>query len=252
MGSRIALPFLALAVLVLFVGGSCIIPLSQPAATNTPIPPIATRVPTKVPTKAPTPDYAATAQAQVEGYIISQLQTFELPFDTGYIGWAQTDPVAIDLEGPGGFYNTFAEDLNVSDFVIQMDMTWDTTAWPWCGIFFRSDSSYADGSFYVIYFLRFSGLPAWDIEYFRDGAFVSQLTQKYQFSNWLDINSGATNQIMLAAQDNQFKVYVNGHYEGVYYDYSSKLDQGRFAYIAYEDSGTTTCTFNNTWIWVYK
>jgi hypothetical protein len=252
---RSVLPLFAVAVLVLAVGGSCSSPLfSQPTPTNTPLPPTATATATKVPTNTPTitPDLAATAQAQLEGSIVAQLEDLELPSDTGEVGWVQTAPEVIELSGPEGFYQPFAEDLDVSDFVIQWEQTWETTAWPWCGLYFRSDASYADGDYYAIYFLRFSGLPAWDIEYNRDGLYITTLTTDFKFSNSLDINSGATNQITLAAVGNQFKLYINGHYEGVYYDFSSKLEKGRFAFYAYENSGSTTCTFDNTWVWVYK
>jgi hypothetical protein len=253
MRPKVALPFIALAGLLLTTGGLCgSLTPAEPTPTNTPLPPppTATREPTDVPTA--TVDRAATAQAQLEEQVRAALEEADLPSDTGYVGWVQTEPIDIELSGPGGFYNSFAEDLVVSDFVIRVDITWNTTAWPWCGLFFRADPSYGDGDYYAIWFLRFSGLPAYDIDYYRDGEMITQISQDYRFSDTLDINSGAINQIMLAAQGNQFKVYVNGHYEGVYYDYSSYLTEGRFAYVAYEDSGSTTCTFENAWIWVYK
>jgi hypothetical protein len=225
----------------------------SPTATVTPSP-TATRTLTPVPTntRTITPDHAATQQAQLEAGIRAQLDAAGLPSDTGYLGWMQTEPQEIPLTGTEGYYYTFAEDLNVSDFVIQTDITWDTDSWPWCGFYFRSDAQYAQGSHYTVYFLRFSGLPAWDIEYYRNSQYITRISQNYQYSSALDSGDGATNQITMAAQGNQFKVYVNGHYEGVFYDYGNYLDKGRFAFIATQRAGNTTCTFDNTWIWVYR
>ena len=56
----------------------------------------------------------------------------------------------------------------------------------------------------------------------------------------------------MSAVGNQFKVFINGNYEGRYFDDSTSLTKGNFAFLGYQDSGTTTCTFDKTWVWVYK
>jgi len=44
-----------------------------------------------------------------------------------------------------------------------------------------------------------------------------------------------------------FTAYVNGTRLGRAVD--SKLSEGRIAFFAWQESGETTCTFDNTWIW---
>jgi len=256
MRSRLSLSLLAAAILVLIAGASCTNPLSflQPTATST-LTPTATSTSTAVPTNTPTitPDRAATRQAQLAAEIRSLLDEAGLPSGTGRVGWVQTEPQEIEITGDEGYYNTFAEDVNAADFVIQTEMTWETDSWPSCGIYFRSDDQFGRGSHYTLYFLRFSGLPAWVIWYYKDGTWSTSITgQNAKFSSYMDMTDGATNAIMLAAQDNEFQLFVNGHFEGKYYDYSDYRGLGHFAFVAAQDAGHTTCSWDNTWIWVYK
>ena len=58
--------------------------------------------------------------------------------------------------------------------------------------------------------------------------------------------------MVVSAVGNKFDVYINGELEGSYRDYAKKLSGGRFAFEASQNSGTTTCTFKNTWVWLYK
>jgi hypothetical protein len=199
----------------------------------------------------PTPDYLATQRARAEEVVVSQLEELDLP-TSGYLAWVQDEPISISLTGPGGQYVTFAESVNAADFVIYGEITWDTNAWPDCGLYFRADEKYTHGDYYWLRFLRFSGLPAFDIEYYRDGEFVTNVTQNVRFSDYLDISDGATNSVALSSVGNEFNVFINGYNEGRYYDYSSYLSQGYFAFLAYQDSGDTICTFDNSWIWLYE
>ena len=45
-------------------------------------------------------------------------------------------------------------------------------------------------------FLRFSGLPAWVIEFYDDRVFKGSVTGQIKFSSALNLNSGATNQFI--------------------------------------------------------
>lgn len=265
MRRKIFHPFIALAALVILVGLACGAsgsPTPAPESTkslptDTPEP-----IPTETPAPTATPDYAATQAAQateavaaLQEEIVATLDGLDLPSDNGHVLWIQSEDVALEMIGGMNQpqYLNFAEGITASNFVLKVDMTWDTNSWPVCGIVFRASEKelkYAD--FYLIQFLRLSGLPAWDIEYYKRGYYASTITQKVRFSDALNLESGAVNQIVLHAVENNFTVYINGHRQGRYPDFSSILKEGSFAVSGFQDGGETTCTFSNGWIWAYK
>lgn len=225
------------------------------AATETPVPtdtPLPTSTSTPKPTATATPNLRATQAAEQELAIRNFLTSLDLPADTGSIGWVQDQEVSIDVQGLDWQVDPFAADVIAGDFVLYTQITWETDAWPFCGILFRSDGRGGYGDWYEFDILRFSGLPAFGISYYKDGTFINYPSDKWRFSSFLDLDDGATNEIVLAAQDNQFKVYINGNFEGQYYDWSSRLSEGSFLFSVYQESGNTTCTFDNSWIWLYK
>lgn len=223
-----------------------------PTSTTT-LTPLPTSTNTPKPTATATPNLKATLAAQQEQEVKSWLAKYELSTDTGSLGWHQDKKISIKMTGPThNKYATFAEDLEVSDFVLYTEMTWDTNGWPVCGAWVRADTQWQKGDRYVYQFLRFSGLPAWDIEYFRGGRFVSNVTEQIRFSNYLSIADGATNKVALAANESEFQVYINDNFVGRYYDYSSQIEKGYLAFFGDQDSGETTCTFQNSWLWIYK
>ena len=264
MKQRVLLPFFLLAGLILLVGLACgtvTTPTAQPPIQIQPTQPppvqiqptpLPTPTPTDTPIPTPTPYLAATQMAERTTNVIAQMVKFDLSTDTGHLGWYQTEPVAIRLNGFGNEYEPFAENVDVSDFALYTEVTWKTDSWPICGLWFRSDKTYKQGEQYRFYFLRISGLPAWDIEYWKNDKWITTVTDKIRYSDTLDLDDGATNKFLLVAEENKFTVYINGHKEGNYFDWSERLSSGRFAFTANQDSGDTTCTFANTWLWTYK
>jgi hypothetical protein len=265
MKTNILSPVLAFASLILLAAQGCslgtVIPgqATEPPTPTTAPSPTPTTAPSPTPVPSPTPNFAATRSAQAtqeaaarENEIKSILDGFDIPSDTGHLLWDQTEPVAISLTGPEREYKTFADNIVASDFVIQTDVTWDTNSWPVCGVFFRSDSDFKNGAQYRFLFLRFSGLPAWDIEYHKYDRFVFNVTVQVKFSSNLDLEDGATNQFLIMANDKEFTVYINGIRQGRYFDDSKKLSEGYFAFYASQDGKETTCTFADTWIWSLK
>jgi hypothetical protein len=203
-------------------------------------------------TRTITPDKKATQAVEHETIARNVLDEFKFPSDTGSLGWYQTEGINIDISGPDGILKKVEDIKKAGDFVFFTNMTWYTDSWPTCGVIFRADSRWAKGDSYSAGFLRFSGLPAWDIEYYKDGQYAGIPSEKVRFSSYLNLETGGSNDIILAAIGNEFKVYVNNNFEGRYYDYSSRLTEGRLAFFATQDSGKTTCKFLDSWIWIYK
>ena len=231
-------------------------PSDTPLPTNTPVP---TDTATPLPTDTATPDLQATqafestqAAEKFTEDVKAQLAEFGFPTDVGYLGWAQTEPEAIELNTFGDFFYTpFAEDLVASDFILRTDITWETEGLVLCGLIFRSEPNYETGAQYNFVYLRISGLPAWDIEYYDNGQFVSNITD-IKFSSAINMENGATNNLTLAAEGNKFTLYVNNERLGSFYDWSTLRTDGKFAFQGSQEKGPSTCTFNNTWIWMLK
>lgn len=231
-------------------------PTETPVPTNTPIP---TDTATPPPTDTATPDLAATQAFeatriadQLAMDIKAQLAEYNLPSDVGHLGWAQTNPETISMETYGDyFYSPFAEDLVASDFVLSTDITWETEGLVMCGLMFRSEQNFETGAQYSFLYLRISGLPAWAIEYFKNGEFVNTVSD-IKFSSAIDMENGATNNLILAAEGNKFTLIINGERVGSFYDWSSRRMDGRFAFQGQQETGPSTCQFNNTWVWMLK
>jgi hypothetical protein len=255
--------FLTLVTLVFVLLAGC-----SPAATPTPPPPLPTATATPAPTSTPTPlptatptatpnataTQAARATAQAEeqsAQVKSELEALGIPVDTGSLGFYQAQPQEIVLtEYQQWTYDPLAGDFGAGDFVISTDVTWDTDAIMTCGFFFRSEDNFEQGAQYLFQFLRLSGLPAWEIAYLKDGKYENSVAGAA--SSAIDQESGATNKIVLAVEGEKFTLYINDERQGSYYDYSKQRLDGKFAFSAWQDSGETTCTFENTAVWVYK
>jgi hypothetical protein len=262
MFSRKALLIFVSALLVLGLNTACGLSFLQaPTPTNTPAPtstktplPTATQTPLPTSTNTPTitPDLKATQSAQNEQAVKNILTGLELDADTGHLAWYQDEPVSINLQGPSWDFKTFDDKFNASDFVLYTELTWKTDSWPVCGVFFRSDDRGGEGNTYVLQALRFAGLPAWDIEYYKDGNYVTTITGDVKYTKYLKNDDGSVNKLLLVAVENQFRVWVNGNYEGQYYDWSKKLTDGNISFLASNNAGNTKCTFDNSWVWSYK
>jgi len=220
--------------LVFFILGislACVIPsFGKPALTST-------------------PDYVQTARAS--------MARLGLPTDTGHFVLYHAT-FTIDLAShPIAMYKPFnpdiTPDLIASDFVISTDITSNSDGLSDCGIWIRSDDRWEKGDRYDIRFERDIDKPGLVLlRYIHNGKYDKLLSQVVSGTALPPAKNGFTNQMVVSAVGNKFDVYINGELEGSYRDYAKKLSGGRFAFEAWQNSGTTTCIFNNTWVWVYK
>lgn len=253
---RLLLPIL-LALALVSAGCAAATPKTTP--TVTPEPPTSTPLPTETstpkPTATSTPDRAATAAVeatQIAGDVQAELKELlgdsDIAIEEGKLAWQQSERMEINLRGPDGRFLEFTEGMKIKNFIMKSDVTWNATGILVCGIIFRSEPNFRDGDQYTFLFLRFSGAPAWAIEYREFGYFKNSPTGT-KYSSAVDLANGATNQIVLVAQDNQFNVFVNGTRQGRYFDNSSQRTEGEFAFVGYQDSGDGLCKYENTVVW---
>ena len=251
---------LLMAVLLSACGRSPLaIPTSTPLPSHTPQPTASqTPRPTSTSTPTATPDIAATAAANstlAADEVISDLGKVladsGIPYKDGHLAWQQDKALNIKMTGPDQGFMGIAEDLTAQDFILKSDVTWDATGLMVCGAIFRSEADLDKGKQYQFMFLRFSGLPAWAIEVHEFGQFRNSPT-KTKFSDALDLGNGATNEFLLAVEDDHFTLYLNKARQGTYYDYSKQRAEGSFGFLGAQQSGDGNCKFENSWIWVLE
>jgi hypothetical protein len=97
--------------------------------------------------------------------------------------------------------------------------------------------------------VRLSGLPAWNIALFEFGGVKKDIT-KLRTASAIDQGQGATNEIILIARDGEFTLYINDERIGKFFDYTEARSEGYFAFDGWQESGTTVCTFADTWVWL--
>jgi hypothetical protein len=247
-----------------------------PTATDTPLPtqtvtPTPTNTSTSTPTLTPTPTFTFTltpsptknktateiarttleAEAMI-AEVNEAISRIDYPTQGGSLGWYQTEPAFLHMdEFNEAIYQEFARNLVADNFIIQTEVTWEASNIVVCGLMLRSEADFKLGAQYQFNYLRVSGLPAWAIEYIDYGEYQYSITG-LRFSNAIDLENGATNKFLMLFEGNKFTVYANDTRLGTFYDDSKKLSKGRFAFIASQDAGESTCTFENTWVWLLK
>lgn len=256
MNRKVLVAFLVLVLLTMACGTAA----PEPTATSTPEPPTLTPTATATSTPVPTatPNKAATVAAkatQAADDVLAELDAIlaneDVAYQEGSLLWKQETPLVIDMAGPSGYFQTFAEGEIGKNFILKSDVTWEATGIIVCGISFRSEPDFIEGKQYKFLYLRFSGAPAWAIEFHEFGYFKNSPT-KIQYSNAVDLANGATNQVLIVVRDDEFKVFINGTSQGRYFDYSKQQLEGGFAALASQDSGEGKCEYENTFIWALK
>lgn len=229
---------------------------STPVATDTPEP---TSTPTEPPTNTPTPTLDITATAAVKATeaadgIMDQLDDLledtGISYKEGNLLWKQEEPIELKLDSPKGpIFKVVDEKLTAANFVIKADIKWETTGIILCGLAFRADEDdVKNGKQYQFWMMRFSGLPYWSIFFGDNGRLKNDLT-KPKFSKALNLENGSKNEVVLAIVKEQMTVFINGVRQGKFYDYSKQASDGTIAFLIDEDSGESTCTVENGWLW---
>lgn len=247
-------PFFALVVLVLFAL-ACSGAGQPPTPTETPVPPTSTLEPTNTPTPIPTVNRTATVVAQstasaedTVAELDRLLEDTEIPYQNGRLLWKQNERLNIAMRGPDGKILPFAEGIEGRNFILKSDVTWTSTGILVCGAIFRSELDIKEGRKYHFVFLRFSGAPAWAIEFHEFGYFKNS-PSGVNYSNSVNLNNKATNQFVLVAQDGEFTVFINRVRQGRFFDYSEQQKEGVFGFFAGQDSGEGNCEYENSWLW---
>jgi hypothetical protein len=235
-------------------------------ATPTPVPPSAavtttptsttapTSTPTEPPTATATPDQTtiaqtenAATQAAAAELIEPDLQAYGLSTRRGALGWLhrRVDLSVTEYQG----YEIVSDypDLNVADFVVQADITWNTSSGlAGCGFAVRAAPGLKTQFGYQLLTVRLSGAPLWFFVLFTGGTAGGWISSGD--APTLDIGLDSTNTIAIVGIGSEFSFFVNGVLNGHATD--ADLREGTVAFLARQESGSTRCTFDNAWLWV--
>lgn len=237
-------------------------PSSTPAPTETPRPsPTATFTSTPTPTVTNTPtatlDRTATAAVMATqvmeqhlAEVMPALKKVGMEDPSGRLAFFQKKPIRLTVDSAYMVYNPrFLDNENYADFVLQSDVTWDSTSGlAGCGVIFRADDDLDDGAKYEFDIMRLSGAPLWYLGYIKYNQEQNPLGNG--FASAIKFESNSTNRIVLKIQKSNMQFYVNG--DRIHNIDYGKLTEGRIALIAWQESGKTSCVFENTWIWVLE
>lgn len=225
-----------------------------PTATSTAVPtPLPADTPTPLPTAVPIIALTTTVEA---ASVLSELDVHVgansgVSYQDGYLAWKQDEPVTINMTGPQkdvGILQSIAEDIDPANFIFKSKVTWNASGILICGLAFRGEPDLYKGKQYQFFFYRLSGLPAYFIDVYEFGRFKSTVSGE-KYSDGINADNDASNEFVLIAQNDQFTVYINGIQQGQFYDSSKQREDGFLAFLAWQDSGKGSCTFEDSWLW---
>lgn len=236
----------------------------EPTATLTPTP---TETPTETPeptaTFTATPDRTATMAAQQTAAAATAtqqaalaieeigkvLEVVSLTTEGGSIGWIQEKEIPFSLTTYAAYDYEAVSDGDVFDnYVMHVKIKWDSTSGlAGCGVILRGAQNLDTGEHYRFYTMRLSGAPLWDVELHDFGKWVSTLTGDIKSTSAISVEDGAVNEYIFVLEDATLQIYMNGKRVGNVT--VTRLREGQNAFFAYQESGTTKCTFSDGWIW---
>jgi hypothetical protein len=142
-----------------------------------------------------------------------------------------------------------------ADFVVAADVTWNTQfGSTGCGMVVRSDADEEAGDRYFIVATRggdgrvLSGVQLDGNLVLDDGVDI--------YANGIDPlfaqQNDTTNRIVVIGRGNTFSIFTNGTFLGDFTPESAFFERGFVAFVALNESGTTTCTFENAYLWLIQ
>lgn len=229
---------------------------STPTPTETPLPTAtATRTPTATPNRAATKAARETAtQASIDVMVNAELEKLGIDPSLGHVVWVMDE--SYELDGGGyamGWFQPIKELGVLKDFVIQSEITWNTSGGlAGCAYIFRApeDWDMKVGNFYELLLVRVKYAPVWLFEYYENGRYKYGFpTGKGIVSDNIEDENWSKNVVALEVHGNNFTPYINGVKERTVTN--DKVSEGRLAFEVVQNSGTSYCLFQKGWVWVY-
>ena len=230
-------------------------PAVTPTATATHPPPTTTSTATS--TSTPTPDLTATAQTAATEQVAAYLEELEpilddLGYSTsrGFLAYYDEGPYSIPLDIPASNLHEQIDSPNTyGNYILGIDLTWETEAGnAGCGLIFGAQGDIRTGESTHFVYTRFSGAPYWGFHHYRGNVFQADLLGSPFGNAAIRQSNGSTNSFVTVLQDSSITWYANDVRLGGG-TMPAALLEGSLGYFAWQESGITTCTATNIWIW---
>jgi hypothetical protein len=183
---------------------------------------------------------------------MQELQSLGVDTSAGRLAWTQ-DPLTLFAEG----YLNYEFDVQfvtvATDFVVAADITWNTQfGSTGCGYVVRDNGDEEAGDRYLIVATRGgNGRVITGVQ--LDGNLVLDDSVDI-YANGIDPafqwQNDTTNRMVVIGRGNTFSIYTNGTFLGDFTPESAFFERGFVAFVALNESGTTTCTFTNAYLWL--
>jgi hypothetical protein len=195
-------------------------------------------------------DRATEAASRARSRIEDDLAQLDLQLGSGHLEWFQARPTSIDLDQYNQVDGTqFRGDPSAGDFILKSDITWESSGGPViCGFIFRSEPDLEGGAQYQFRMQGLSGQPSWAISFYQYGQFAADVSG-IRSSGAILSEQGSTNTVILFAEGEKFTLYINDQRIGSFFDFSQRRTEGDFAFLAQQESGESSCTFDKAWVW---
>jgi len=153
----------------------------------------------------------ATTDMQDKLNVISpKLEKLGYNLDSGTLVYYRSSSEKIEPGKLMGLKGVVIVDKPISDFILQADIDWNAiSGLAGCGIMFRADEDFRQGSGYQLFMLRIADVPAWDIAYILDGKIQYNLLPYSQFTDAVDEREGAVNTITLIVTGDTIETLIN-------------------------------------------
>ena len=198
---------------------------------------------------------SAAATASASAPFLAELPTYGVDPAQGELAWIHP-PVTISASGYMSYTYANQNITTVAqDFVLASDITWNTRfGTAGCGYVLRSDGDQeGDYDQYIALVIR-GGSGELFFTIMQDGEVVrneitdiniNRLDPSFQWQN------DTTNRFAVVARGNTFSFYSNGSHVGDVTP-SIAFERGFVAFVGLNESGTTTCQYNDAFLWLIE
>jgi len=134
---------------------------------------------------------------------------------------------------------------------MHYDVTWESTSGlAGCGLIFHANENFGEDRQYRFYNYRLSGLPYWTVQLWDNGGYVNSAMGRGKLNSAIKQDNGSTNTFTIHVKEGIMTVYA--HDMRVSHVPILSINQGRIAFFVFQESGETTCAYENAWIWVLE
>ena len=159
--------------------------------------------------------------------------------------WPMAVMIGLNLQVIGMPYGYFCV-IYQKRSVLQLSVT-SGSGLAGCGLIFHAEDNLGVGRQYRFYSYRLSGLPYWIVELWENGGYVNSAMGRGKLNSAINQENGSTNTFTLHVKEGVMTIYANNM--RLSHVPISGTNQGRIAFFVFQESGETTCAYENAWLW---